>query len=146
MAPDSQPQRSHKRKGVYAHVAIFVKNCCVIFHTCKTFRTLRILDSFYNSENTVYVASAILKWRDLENVFLYIFILEQLIEEVGFSNVKAIDNTTRFIEVLKSERTRLETEKGTFMKVYCTAVNMFPRRRAVVLLSSDHMRERTVVM
>lgn len=94
----------------------------------------------------MYVAGAILRWRDLANVFFYIFILEQLIEEVGFSNVKAIDNTTRFIEVLKSERTRLETEKGTFMKVYCSAMNMFPRRRAIVLLSSDHMRKRKVVM
>ena len=41
----------------------------------------------------------------------------QLLEVVGFTDVQAIDNTKRFVEVLKSERGRFETEKGTFLKV-----------------------------
>jgi len=53
-------------------------------------------------------------------LLLNLFSLEislQLLEEVGFIDVKAIDNTKRFIEVLKSERQRFETEKSTFLKV-----------------------------
>lgn len=41
----------------------------------------------------------------------------QLLEQVGFGNVKAIDNTARFVEVLKVERARFETEKSLFLKV-----------------------------
>ena len=41
----------------------------------------------------------------------------QLLEQVGFGNVKAVDNTARFVEVLKVERARFETEKSLFLKV-----------------------------
>ena len=41
----------------------------------------------------------------------------QVLEKAGFVDVKAIDNTKRFIEVLTSERARFETDKNTFLKV-----------------------------
>lgn len=40
----------------------------------------------------------------------------KLLEQVGFVGVKAVDNTKRFIEVLKSERARFETDKSIFLK------------------------------
>lgn len=40
----------------------------------------------------------------------------KLLEEVGFSDVKAKDNTARFIEILKAERERFDKEKSTFLK------------------------------
>ncbi|XP_027058769.1 phosphoethanolamine N-methyltransferase-like isoform X2 [Pocillopora damicornis] len=40
----------------------------------------------------------------------------KLLEKVGFVDVKAIDNTKRFIEVLKSERKRFETDRDIFLK------------------------------
>ncbi|XP_015768453.1 PREDICTED: phosphoethanolamine N-methyltransferase 1-like [Acropora digitifera] len=40
----------------------------------------------------------------------------KLLEEVGFSYVKAKDNTARFIEILKAERERFDKEKSTFLK------------------------------
>ncbi|XP_073239474.1 uncharacterized protein [Porites lutea] len=40
----------------------------------------------------------------------------KLLEKVGFGNVKAVDNTARFVEVLKVERARFETEKSLFLK------------------------------
>lgn len=42
----------------------------------------------------------------------------QLLEKVGFVDVKAIDNTKRFIEVLTAERARFETDKNMFLKVW----------------------------
>ncbi|XP_068709033.1 uncharacterized protein [Montipora capricornis] len=39
----------------------------------------------------------------------------KLLEEVGFIDVNAKDNTVRFIEVLKSERERFDREKATFL-------------------------------
>lgn len=61
-----------------------------------------------NSENTSKL------FLFLYNVF---FLFIQLLEKAGFVDVKAIDNTKRFIEVLTSERARFETEKNTFLKV-----------------------------
>lgn len=40
----------------------------------------------------------------------------KLLEKAGFVDVKAIDNTKRFIEVLTSERARFESDKNTFLK------------------------------
>ncbi|KAL9982699.1 hypothetical protein ACROYT_G004775 [Oculina patagonica] len=40
----------------------------------------------------------------------------KLLEKVGFVDVKAIDNTKRFIEVLTAERARFETDKSMFLK------------------------------
>ncbi|PFX23067.1 phosphoethanolamine N-methyltransferase 1-like [Stylophora pistillata] len=40
----------------------------------------------------------------------------KLLEKVGFVDVKAIDNTERFVEVLRSERKRFETDKEIFLK------------------------------
>ena len=47
-----------------------------------------------------------------------VFLVIQLLEKAGFVDVKAIDNTKRFIEVLTSERARFETDKNTFLKVW----------------------------
>lgn len=59
--------------------------------------------------------------RTHRNFFLFLynvfFLFIQLLEKAGFVDVKAIDNTKRFIEVLTSERARFETEKNTFLKV-----------------------------
>lgn len=49
------------------------------------------------------------------NVCVVLFI--QLLERAGFVDVKAIDNTKRFIEVLTSERAKFETDKNSFLKV-----------------------------
>lgn len=46
-----------------------------------------------------------------------LYFVIQLLEKAGFVDVKAIDNTKRFIEVLTSERARFETDKNTFLKV-----------------------------
>ena len=50
-------------------------------------------------------------------IFVNFFFVIQLLEKAGFVDVKAIDNTKRFIEVLTSERARFETDKNTFLKV-----------------------------
>lgn len=50
-------------------------------------------------------------------IFVNFFFVIQLLDKAGFVDVKAIDNTKRFIEVLTSERARFETDKNTFLKV-----------------------------
>ena len=50
-------------------------------------------------------------------VTFFFFLFKKLLEKVGFVDVKAVDNTKRFIEVLKSERKRFETDRDIFLKV-----------------------------
>lgn len=53
-------------------------------------------------------------------IIIFFFLYIKLLEKAGFVDVKAIDNTKRFIEVLSSERARFETDKSRFMKVRLT--------------------------
>lgn len=63
------------------------------------------------------------RWNNTNNTYIYIFF--QLLEEVGFSDVKAKDNTARFIEILKAEREKFDKEKSTFLKVCVDCVVIF---------------------
>ena len=75
------------------------------------FQTRSVIEEFKN------------RWNNTNNTYIYIFF--QLLEEVGFSDVKAKDNTARFIEILKAERERFDKERSTFLKVCVDCVVIF---------------------
>ena len=71
--------------------------------------------------------------------------ISQLLEEVGFIDVNAKDNTVRFIEVLKSERERFDREKATFLTVclgvrfsFAEVVNVFSQKRGWTAKTAIH--------
>jgi len=61
-------------------------------------------------------------WMDIVNTWLFVgfyflFCVFQILEKVGFVNVKAEDRTSLFIEVLSKELKKMETVKDEFLQV-----------------------------
>ena len=57
-----------------------------------------------------------MRWTLLYFAFIFLSITFQLLEEAGFSNVKAEDRTQQFINILRTEVTEFEQQESDFLR------------------------------